>query len=142
MLFLCTENSARSQMAEALLRHVSHGTVEAYSAGSQPASQIHPLARRVMEHMGIDMRQAIPKQFRVFEGQVFDAVITVCDRVVEVCPTFPDDPEQVHWSFFDPASCARNRSRAIPGLRADRLASSHAHSVVLTPINAKEEESS
>jgi protein-tyrosine-phosphatase len=57
-----------------------------------------------MENMGIDMHQAAPKHFRVFEGQVFDAVITVCDHVVEVCPTFPDDPERVHWSFFDPAS--------------------------------------
>jgi protein-tyrosine-phosphatase len=54
--------------------------------------------------MGIDMHQATPKHFRVFEGQVFDAVITICDRVVEVCPTFPDDPERVHWSFSDPAS--------------------------------------
>jgi protein-tyrosine-phosphatase len=103
VLFLCTENSARSQMAEALLRHVSHGSVEAYSAGSQPASQIHPLARRVMEQVGIDMREAVPKHFRVFEGQHFDAIITVCDRVVESCPTFPDDPEHIHWSFLDPA---------------------------------------
>jgi protein-tyrosine-phosphatase len=104
VLFLCTENSARSQMAEALLRHLSHETVEAYSAGSQPASQVHPLARRVMEQMGIDMSQAIPKHFQVFDGQSFDAVVTVCDRVVESCPTFPDDPERVHWSFLDPAS--------------------------------------
>lgn len=104
VLFLCTENSARSQMAEALLRQVSRGNVEAYSAGSQPASQIHPLARRVMEQVGIDMREAVPKHFRVFEGQHFDAIITVCDRVVESCPTFPDDPEQIHWSFLDPAS--------------------------------------
>lgn len=104
VLFLCTENSARSQVAEALLRHVSHGKVEAYSAGSQPAEQIHPLARRIMEQMGVDMRQAVPKHVQVFEGQVFDAIVTVCDRVVESCPTFPDDPERVHWSFLDPAS--------------------------------------
>ncbi|GER89512.1 ArsR family transcriptional regulator [Dictyobacter vulcani] len=104
VLFLCTENSARSQMAEALLRHLSHGEIEAYSAGSQPAVKVHPLARRVMEQMGIDMRQAVPKHFQVFEGQDFDAMVTVCDRVVESCPTFPDDPERVHWSFRDPAS--------------------------------------
>jgi protein-tyrosine-phosphatase len=113
VLFLCTENSARSQMAEALLRHMSHATVEAYSAGSQPAEQIHPLACRVMEHMGMDLRQATPKHFRVFEGQVFDAVITVCDHVVEVCPTFPDHPERVHWSLFDPAS--------VPGTEAEQF---------------------
>ena len=121
VLFLCTENSARSQMAEALLRHESHGTVEAYSAGSQPASQVHPLARRVIEHMGIDMRQATPKHFRVFEGQVFDVVITVCDHVVEVCPTFPDDPERVHWSFFDPASVQGTEAEQIQAFEQTAL---------------------
>jgi protein-tyrosine-phosphatase len=104
VLFLCTENSARSQMAEALLRHLSHGKVKAYSAGSQPAEQVHPLARRVMEQMGIDMSQAVPKHFQVFEGQSFDAIVTVCDYAVESCPPWPDDPERVHWSFPDPAS--------------------------------------
>ncbi len=104
VLFLCTENSARSQMAEALLRHLSHGKVEAYSAGSRSAEQIHPLARHVMEQMGIDMSQAVPKHFQVFEGQSFDVIVTVCDRAVESCPPWPDDPERVHWSFPDPAS--------------------------------------
>ena len=103
VLFLCTENSARSQMAEALLRHVSHGTIEAFSAGSAPAQQIHPLARRLMEHQGLDMSQARPKHFDEFRGQHFDAIVTVCDRVREVCPVFPDDPERIHWSFPDPA---------------------------------------
>lgn len=104
VLFLCTENSARSQMAEALLRHLSHGEVEAYSAGSQPALEVHPLARRVMELVGIEMSQATPKHFQVFEGQAFDAIVTVCDRIVESCPTWPSDPERVHWSLLDPAS--------------------------------------
>jgi protein-tyrosine-phosphatase len=104
VLFLCTENSARSQMAEVLLRHLSHGKVEAYSAGSQPAEQVHPLARRVMEQTGIDMSQAIPKHFEVFEGQSFDAIVTVCDYAVEACPPWPDNSGRVHWSFPDPAS--------------------------------------
>ncbi len=104
VLFLCTENSARSQMAEALLRHLSHGTVEAFSAGSRPAAQIHPLARRCMEECGIDMSRAVPKHFELFLGQHFDAIVTVCDRVMEFCPSFPDDPERVHWSFLDPAT--------------------------------------
>jgi ArsR family transcriptional regulator, arsenate/arsenite/antimonite-responsive transcriptional repressor / arsenate reductase (thioredoxin) len=104
VLFLCTENSARSQMAEALLRHLSHGTVEAFSAGSIPAAQVHPLARRCMEERGIDMSQAVPKHFEMFLGQPFDAIVTVCDRVMESCPTFPGDPERVHWSFLDPAT--------------------------------------
>jgi ArsR family transcriptional regulator, arsenate/arsenite/antimonite-responsive transcriptional repressor / arsenate reductase (thioredoxin) len=103
VLFLCTENSARSQMAEALTRHLSHGQIEATSAGSHPAAQIHPLARRVMEQHGIDMSRAVPKHFEQFRGQHFDAIVTVCDQVREVCPTFPDDPEQIHWSFPDPA---------------------------------------
>ncbi len=104
VLFLCTENSARSQMAEALLRHLSHGTVEAFSAGSQPAEELHPLARRCMERLGIDMNRAVPKHFEVYLGQRFDVIITVCDRVLETCPTFPDDPERIHWSFLDPAT--------------------------------------
>ena len=104
ILFLCTENSARSQMAEALLRHLSHGTVEAFSAGSIPAEQIHPLARRCMEKSGIDISQQYPKHFEMFRGQHFDAIVTVCDRVMESCPTFPDDPELIHWSFLDPAT--------------------------------------
>ena len=103
VLFLCTENSARSQMAEALLRHLSHGTIEAFSAGSIPAEQIHPLARRCMQECGIDISQQYPKHFEMFRGQHFDAIVTVCDRVMESCPTFPDDPERIHWSFLDPA---------------------------------------
>lgn len=103
VLFLCTENSARSQMAEALLRHLSQGHVEAYSAGSAPTTAIHPLAKRVMEQSGIDMSGAVPKHFDVFRGQHFDAIVTVCDRVREICPVFPNDPERIHWSFSDPA---------------------------------------
>jgi len=103
VLFLCTENSARSQMAEALLRHLSHGMIEACSAGSQPAEQVHPLAVQAMERLDIDMSQARPKHFNEFRGQHFDAIVTVCDRVREVCPAFPDDPERIHWSFPDPA---------------------------------------
>ncbi len=104
VLFLCTENSARSQMAEALLRHLSHGTVEVFSAGNIPAEQIHPLARRCMQECGIDISLQYPKHFAMFRGQHFDAIVTVCDRVLESCPTFPDDPERIHWSFLDPAT--------------------------------------
>jgi protein-tyrosine-phosphatase/DNA-binding transcriptional ArsR family regulator len=103
VLFLCTENSARSQMAEALLRRLSHGSVEVESAGSKPALHIHPLARRTLEERGIDMSHAFPKHFEMFLSQQFDAIVTVCDRVRESCPTFPGDPERVHWSFPDPA---------------------------------------
>ena len=104
VLFLCTHNSARSQMAEVLLRHLSNGTVEGFSAGSEPAPQIHPLTERCMEKQGFDMSKARPKHFDQFAGQHFDAVITVCDKAKEVCPTFPDNPEVQHWSIPDPTS--------------------------------------
>jgi protein-tyrosine-phosphatase len=103
VLFLCTHNSARSQMAEALLRQLSQCRIEAFSAGSRPAEQVHPLAVRAMEHLGIEMEQAHPKHFDRFRDQHFDAIVTVCDRVREACPVFPDDPEHIHWSFPDPA---------------------------------------
>ena len=103
VLFVCTHNSARSQMAEALLGQLSGGRIEAFSAGSHPAAQIHPLAVRAMDHLGLEMGQAYPKHFNLYRDQHFDAIVTVCDRVREVCPVFPDDPERIHWSFPDPA---------------------------------------
>jgi ArsR family transcriptional regulator, arsenate/arsenite/antimonite-responsive transcriptional repressor / arsenate reductase (thioredoxin) len=103
VLFLCTVNSARSQMAEALLRQLSQGMIESFSAGSHPAEHVHPFALQIMEHTGIDMSQAHPKHLDQFRNQHFDAIVTVCDRVREVCPVFPDDPERIHWSFPDPA---------------------------------------
>ena len=121
VLFLCTENSARSQMAEALLRHLSHGTVEAFSAGSIPATQIHSLAHRCMEECGIDMSQHYPKHLEQFRGQHFDTIVTVCDRVMEACPTFPDDPERIHWSFLDPATVAGTDEERLQALKRTSL---------------------
>jgi protein-tyrosine-phosphatase len=103
VLFLCTHNSARSQMAEGLLRKLGGDRVEVFSAGSEPAD-IHPLAIKVMASAGIDLRQSSAKHLNEFLGQDFDYIITVCDRVREVCPVFPGDPEQIHWSFPDPAA--------------------------------------
>ncbi len=104
VLFLCTGNSARSPMAEALARVRSGGSVEAYSAGSQP-KPLHPLAVRVMrqEH-GIDLTGHEPKHLDVFAQQPFDWVISLCDRVREVCPEFPGHPETIHWSIPNPAA--------------------------------------
>ena len=101
VLFLCTYNSARSQMAEGLLRELGGNKVEVFSAGSEPTS-VHPLAIKVMLGRGIDLRTHRSKHLEKFLGQNFDYVITVCDRVREVCPVFPADPEQIHWSFSDP----------------------------------------
>jgi protein-tyrosine-phosphatase len=98
-----TENSARSQMAEALLRHLSHGQIEVYSAGSHP-TQVHPLAIHVLQERGFSTEGLRSKSFDEFVGQSFDIIVTVCDRVRESCPTFPGDPDCIHWSFADPAA--------------------------------------
>lgn len=102
VLFMCTGNSSRSQMAEALLRHVAGDAVEVYSAGSHP-KPVHPDAVAVMADHGIDISQASAKHLDEFTGRRFDYVITLCDRVREVCPEFPGCPEPVHWSIRDPA---------------------------------------
>jgi protein-tyrosine-phosphatase/DNA-binding transcriptional ArsR family regulator len=110
VLFLCTGNSARSQMAEALIEHLSGGTVEAASAGSHP-KPLHPNAIRVMRKRGIDISGNRTKHFDEFLSGQFDRVITLCDRVREVCPEFPCHPELVHWSVPDPA-CEGATNRA------------------------------
>jgi ArsR family transcriptional regulator, arsenate/arsenite/antimonite-responsive transcriptional repressor / arsenate reductase (thioredoxin) len=108
VLFLCTHNSARSQMAEGFLRLLGGDKVEVFSAGSEPTS-IHPLALKVMTKFGIDLNQHRSKHLNEFVGQDFDYIVTVCDRVREACPVFPGDPEQIHWSIPDPAAIEGNR---------------------------------
>ena len=103
VLFLCTHNSARSQMAEAMLRQLAGEAVEVYSAGSE-IREVHPLAIETMAERGIDIRSQRSKSVEEFAGQRFDYIITVCDRMREVCPVFPGEPEQVHWSIPDPAA--------------------------------------
>jgi protein-tyrosine-phosphatase/DNA-binding transcriptional ArsR family regulator len=103
VLFLCTGNSSRSQMAEALLRQRSGGSVTAYSAGSRP-KPIHRDAVAAMAERGIDLAAARPKHYDQFTGDRFDYVITLCDRVREVCPEFPGQPATAHWSIPDPAT--------------------------------------
>ena len=104
VLFLCTGNSARSPMAEALAKAMSGGAVEAASAGSHPRP-LHPNAFRVMqEAYGIDLSAHASRHLDVFAEQRFDWVISLCDRVREVCPEFPGDPETIHWSIANPAT--------------------------------------
>ncbi len=102
ILLLCTHNSARSQMAEGIMRSLGGSRVEVFSAGSEP-QPIHPFALQAMAEIGIDISHQRPKHLDDFVGQTFDYIITVCDRVREVCPVFPGDPEHIHWSFPDPA---------------------------------------
>jgi protein-tyrosine-phosphatase/DNA-binding transcriptional ArsR family regulator len=103
VLFLCTGNSSRSQMAEVLLRRRAGGGVTVCSAGSRPRP-IHPAAVAAMAAHGIDLAAARPKHLDEFTGQRFDYVVTVCDRVREVCPEFPGHPAAMHWSIPDPAT--------------------------------------
>ncbi len=103
VLFLCTGNSARSQMAEAMVRAWSRGVVDARSAGSHP-KPMHPNAVRVMrEEHGLDLAAQETKHLDAFSGQRFDFVISLCDRVRELCPEFPGHPETIHWSLANPA---------------------------------------
>jgi protein-tyrosine-phosphatase/DNA-binding transcriptional ArsR family regulator len=102
VLFLCTGNSARSQIAEALAEHLSGGAVTATSAGSHP-KPLHPNAVRVMRDRGIDISARRSKHLSEFAERRFDYVISLCDRVREVCPEFPGAPDLIHWSVPDPA---------------------------------------
>jgi len=104
VLFLCTGNSARSQMAEAFLRKLTNQRVEVQSAGSQPRAEIHPLAREAARRVfEVEMTDQFPKSLDRFLGQKFDYVITVCDRADASCPVFPGETERIHWSLEDPA---------------------------------------
>lgn len=111
VLILCTGNSARSQMAEAILRHLTNGAAEVASAGTQPQPEIHPLARETVSRLfGLNMDGQFPKKADQFVGQPFDYVITVCDHAAETCPIFPGSSERMHWSFEDPAAAAGDDS--------------------------------
>ena len=104
VLFVCTHNAARSQMAEGILRHLAHGTVEVESAGTEP-SQVHPLATEAVQRLpDVDISTQRSKHIDEFAGQRFDYVITLCDSAKEACPMFPGDPERIHWRFDDPAA--------------------------------------
>lgn len=103
VLILCTANSARSQMAEGLLRHLAGDRMEVYSAGSQP-SVVNPYAIRAMQARGIDIRGHRSKHLNEYLSEPFDYVITVCDNAAETCPVFSGKAERIHWSFPDPAA--------------------------------------
>jgi len=113
VLFLCTGNSARSQIAEALLAHHSEGAVEARSAGSHPKA-LHPNAVRVMSERGLDISGRPTKHLDRFARTRFDRVITLCDKVKEICPEFPGAPMTAHWSMADPAAVAASDEESYP----------------------------
>lgn len=104
VLFLCTGNSARSQMAEAFLRFYAADQFEVYSAGLEP-KDIHPLAVRVMQEIGLDLKDHYSKSVAEYLGKVhFGCVVTVCANAEERCPIFPGVSQRLHWSFEDPAA--------------------------------------
>ena len=123
VLFLCTGNSARSQIAEALAEQLSKDAVHAVSAGSHP-KPVHPNAVRVMRARGIDLGGRESKHLSTFAGERFDYVISLCDRVREVCPEFPGGPEVIHWSIPDPAREGGGDEDTLPAFErtADELA--------------------
>jgi ArsR family transcriptional regulator, arsenate/arsenite/antimonite-responsive transcriptional repressor / arsenate reductase (thioredoxin) len=119
VLFLCTGNSARSQMAEVLAERLSEGAVRAASAGSHP-KPLHPDAVRVMRARGSDIAGRRSKHLSEFTGRRFDYVISLCDRVREVCPEFPGAPQAIHWSVRDPAREPGTEQQTLPAF--DRTA--------------------
>jgi protein-tyrosine-phosphatase/DNA-binding transcriptional ArsR family regulator len=115
VLFVCTGNSARSPIAEALLRHHSADRVTVTSAGSRPKPRLHPNTARVLgEQFGIDIAGQQPRHLDTLAGRRFDHVITLCDKAREVCPEFPEHPHRIHWSIPDPAPAGATDQASYP----------------------------
>jgi len=119
VLFLCTHNSARSQMAEGFLRALAGDRFEVESAGTE-ATRVHPLAIRAMDEAGIDLRTHTSKTIDRFIGQEWDYVITVCDNANERCPVFPGRTTRLHWSFDDPSAARGTGEQRIEVFRRCR----------------------
>jgi arsenate reductase len=103
VLFLCTGNSCRSQMAEAILNHLGKGRYEAVSAGAKPSGSVHPMALRTLREANLPIKGLRSKSWDEFKEERFDFVITVCDNAKESCPIFPGRPSNLHWNLEDPA---------------------------------------
>ena len=119
VLFLCTHNSARSQMAEGLLRSLGGDRFEAFSAGTE-ATRVRPLAIRAMAELGIDISAQESKTLDRYLDQSFDSVITVCDQANEACPIFFGARERLHWSFPDPSTAEGSEAQQLATYREVR----------------------
>jgi protein-tyrosine-phosphatase len=117
VLVVCTGNSARSILGEAVFRHLGGGRVEAHSAGTHP-SRVNPLAIRVLEEAGIPTDGLRSKSVTEYLGQRFDYVITVCDDARDACPVFPGVHETMHWSYPDPARAEGSEEERLAAFRA------------------------
>ena len=119
VLILCTGNSARSQMAEGLLRHDAGNSYDVFSAGTKP-TRVRPEAITVMREVGIDISGHRSKSVDEFAGQNFDYVITVCDNAKESCPIFPAKTKRIHWSIEDPAAVQDSEEQRLAAFRRAR----------------------
>lgn len=119
VIIVCTGNACRSQMAEALWRHEAGDRYEVFSAGTHP-SGVHPLARQVIEELGIDMSGQFSKSIFAMAERPFDLVITVCDDAKEVCPVFPQAARQLHWPVEDPVMSLGPVEERLPLFRQAR----------------------
>jgi arsenate reductase len=116
ILFVCTGNSARSVMAEAMLLHRGEGAFEVHSAGTEPKG-INPLTLRVLAEAGIDASWARSKSVNEYLDQKFDYVVTVCDQARQVCPVFPGVHESLHWGYEDPAEAVGSEDERLAVFR-------------------------
>jgi arsenate reductase len=119
VLFVCTHNAARSQMAEGLLRALAGDRVEAASAGTE-ATRVHPLAVRAMAELGIDIAGHASKTVEAVRDRPWDVVVTVCDDARERCPVFPGGTERLHWSFEDPSRAGGSEGERLAVFRRVR----------------------
>jgi arsenate reductase len=119
VLFLCTHNSTRSQMAEGLLRHLAGDRFESHSAGTE-ATRVRPLAIRAMEEIGVDISGQESKTLERYQQEPFDYVITVCDDANEACPFFPGAQSRLHWSFKDPSKAEGSEEERLAVFREVR----------------------
>jgi len=120
VLILCTGNSCRSQMAEALWNDLAGGEWQAFSAGSRPAGYVHPSAVKVLAELGLDLSRNRSKQVDEFRDRPFDLVVTVCDNARESCPVFPGAKRLAHWPFPDPAEAEGSEEEKLAVFRAVR----------------------
>jgi arsenate reductase len=119
VIFICTHNSARSQMAEGLLRHLAGKRFQPYSAGTAP-TRLHPLAVAAMQEIGIDISGQRAKDASEYTEAKFDYLITVCDQAREACPIFPGARHQLHWSLPDPAAAEGEETARLIAFRQVR----------------------
>ena len=119
ILFICTENACRSQMAEGISNKLLQGKVEAFSAGTSPA-RVHPLAMKALKEIGIDITSARSKHIDEFHGQAFDFVITLCGGAAETCPFRPGPARRIHFGLEDPAAVSGSEEERLEAFRKVR----------------------